>query len=229
VSLSLRFIAGQLNGDVYDDHVRAPGPGHSAGDRSLSIKLSDDGEDVIVNTFSPRDDRLACLAHVRERCRIQPKPKVERFTDADIERAVNMAAGSRKPKANIVAVYPYEDQDGTLLYQNVRFDPKGFRPRQPDDNGGWIWKLNGVRRVLYRWRELIEHPDATVYVCEGEKDANNVAALDLCATTVQGAGGRTSASRRLPAVIAGYSKTTTRLAIRRHCRRQRCFTPSRPA
>jgi AAA domain len=186
VPLSLRYIAHALNGDVYGDCVRAPGPKHSAGDRSLSVKLTDDTEDVLVTTFSPRDDRLACLAYVREKCGIQPKPKVERFTETDIERAVAMAAESRKPKANIVAVYPYEDRDGTLLYQVLRLEPKSFRQRTPDGNGGWIWKLNGVCRVLYRWPELLKHPDATVFVCEGEKDANNVAALDLCATTVQG-------------------------------------------
>jgi hypothetical protein len=186
VALSLQYIAHALNGDVYDNNVRAPGPGHRPADRSLSVKITDDGEDVIVNTFSPADDRLACLQYVRDKCGIQPKPKVERFSEADIERAVAMAVESRKPKANIVAVYRYEDRDGSLLYQNVRFDPKDFRQRRPDGNGGWIWKLNGVRRVLYRWPELLQHPDATVFVCEGEKDANNVAALDLCATTVQG-------------------------------------------
>jgi len=41
-----------------------------------------------------------------------------------------------------------------------------------------------VRRVLYCWPELIAYHDATVFVCEGEKDADNVRALDLTATTV---------------------------------------------
>src|SRR5262249_31194525 len=41
-----------------------------------------------------------------------------------------------------------------------------------------------TRRVVYRWPELMKYPSATVLICEGEKDADNVAALDLTATTV---------------------------------------------
>jgi AAA domain len=36
----------------------------------------------------------------------------------------------------------------------------------------------------YRWPELLKYPDGTVFVCEGEKDADRVASLELCATTV---------------------------------------------
>jgi hypothetical protein len=37
---------------------------------------------------------------------------------------------------------------------------------------------------LYQLPELLKYPDATVFVTEGEKDADRVAGLDLCATTV---------------------------------------------
>jgi DNA primase len=33
---------------------------------------------------------------------------------------------------------------------------------------------------------LLKWPDATVFVCEGEKDADNIAGLGQCATTVAG-------------------------------------------
>ena len=55
----------------------------------------------------------------------------------------------------IVATYDYHDQHGQLLFQVVRYDPKDFRQRRPDGNGGWIWKLDGVDRVLYRLPELL--------------------------------------------------------------------------
>ena len=35
----------------------------------------------------------------------------------------------------IVAVYPYTDENGNLLYENVRIDPKDFRQRRFDENG----------------------------------------------------------------------------------------------
>jgi hypothetical protein len=44
----------------------------------------------------------------------------------------------------------------------------------------------GTRTVPYRWAELSKYPDATVFVCEGEKDADRIADLRACATTISG-------------------------------------------
>jgi hypothetical protein len=79
------------------------------------------------------------------------------------------AAQSRnnKAKGRMVNTYDYTDADGKLLYQVVRYEPKDFRQRRPDSNGGWTWKLD-ERRVLYRWPELLKFPDGTIFVCEGE-------------------------------------------------------------
>ena len=55
---------------------------------------------------------------------------------------------SKPERRKIVAIYDYRDEEDNLLYQNVRYEPKDFRQRRPNGNGGWIWKLNGVRRVL---------------------------------------------------------------------------------
>jgi hypothetical protein len=89
-----------------------------------------------------------------------------------------------RPRGCVVATYDYTDANGTLLYQVLRLEPKSFRQRKPDGNGGWKWELGYVRRVPYRWPELLQFPDATVFVCEGEKDADRVASLGHCATTV---------------------------------------------
>jgi hypothetical protein len=87
----------------------------------------------------------------------------------------------------MVAMYDYHDEHGALLYQVVRFDPKDFRQRKPDDNGGWTWTLNGVRRVLYHLPRLLMAE--TVYIVEGEKDADRLWSLGIPATTnPQGAG-----------------------------------------
>jgi 5S rRNA maturation endonuclease (ribonuclease M5) len=52
-------------------------------------------------------------------------------------------------------------------------------------SGRWTQKhLNGTQRLFYRLPELLQYPDAEVYVCEGEKDADRLASLELCATTV---------------------------------------------
>ncbi len=170
--------------------VRAPGPGHSAADRSLAVKLDPNAPDgFVVHTHSEADDPIACKDYVREKAYLPAfKPNGRKpVTDDVIEKAVMAAVmgqnRSDKPDGRVVATYEYYDADGTLLYQVVRHDPKSFRQRRPDGHGGWIWKLE-ERRVLYRWPELLKYPDGTVFFTEGEKDADRVASLELCVTTV---------------------------------------------
>lgn len=84
--------------------------------------------------------------------------------------------------------YSYTDEGEKLLYQVIRLEPKDFRQRRPDGNGGWIWSLGGIRRVLYRLPQLrtsIERGE-TIYIVEGEKDADALCELGLTATTNAG-------------------------------------------
>lgn len=86
--------------------------------------------------------------------------------------------------SKIVAEYNYTDAAGNLLYQAVRFDPKDFRQRQPDGKGGWKWTLKDVQTVLYRLPDIIQAIKATrtIFVVEGEKDADNLVRLGFVAT-----------------------------------------------
>ena len=93
-----------------------------------------------------------------------------------------------EPERRIVKTYDYTDETGALLYQVVRFDPKGFSQRRPDGNGGWVENLDGTRRVPYRLPELIQAE--SVYITEGEKDADRIASLGLTASTNSGGGGK---------------------------------------
>ncbi len=99
----------------------------------------------------------------------------------------------RQRHGRIAATHDYRDETGALLFQVIRKDPKGFKQRRPDGRGGWIWNLDGVRRVLYRLPELLAAPaDAVVYVVEGEKDADRIVATGLVATTNPGGAGKWS-------------------------------------
>ncbi len=82
------------------------------------------------------------------------------------------------------AIYSYTDEAGLELFQAVRLPGKQFRQRTLGPEGEWIWKLESVRRVLYRLPEVIEAVAAgrTIYVTEGEKDAESVRALGRVAT-----------------------------------------------
>lgn len=106
------------------------------------------------------------------------------------------ALGLEKPapingKRRIVATYAYHDATGTVISEKVRYEPKDFRQRWPDGNGGHVWKKPQVApAVLYRLPELLAGIAAgeTIFVAEGEKDVDRLAALGLCATTnIEGA------------------------------------------
>jgi putative DNA primase/helicase len=106
------------------------------------------------------------------------------------------------PRKRIAATYDYRDETGALLYQAVRFEPKGFSQRRPDGNGGWIWKLDDARRILYRLPELIATPiETTIYIPEGEKDVDRLREVGLAATLQQR--GRRQMATRIRRVLPG--------------------------
>ena len=64
---SIAEIAELLGGEVRGDHVHAPGPGHSADDRSLSVLLDANAPDgFVVHSFAG-DDAMVCRDYVREK------------------------------------------------------------------------------------------------------------------------------------------------------------------
>ncbi len=90
--------------------------------------------------------------------------------------------------SRIVETYPYYDEQGDTLFEVVRLEPKAFPQRRPDGNGGWIWNLNGVRRVLYNLAG-IESAESIV-ITEGEKDVHTALKLGIFATCNPGGAGK---------------------------------------
>jgi hypothetical protein len=97
--------------------------------------------------------------------------------------------GERPPPKKVVKEYDYEDEHGARLYQVVRYDPKDFRQRRSDGNGGWIWR-GPERPVPYKLPELIKSGDAPVLIPGGEKDVDNLHALGFTATCNHGGEGK---------------------------------------
>jgi predicted P-loop ATPase len=91
---------------------------------------------------------------------------------ADNLRRNSAQAAASKPRMNIKERYPYADENGTVLMEVCRMEPKDFRQRRPDGNGGWVWNVKGVRNVPYRLPELIDAGDRVVFIVEGEKDVD---------------------------------------------------------
>lgn len=147
-------------------------PAHA--DRSPSLSVTQTGDKVVL--------------HCHAGCSANAVVEALGLTLGDLfdeERA-------RSDRPTIVAAYDYMDADGQLLYQVVRFDPKGFRQRRPDGNGGWIWNLQGVPRVPYRLPELLEAggEGRRVFVVEGEKDAEALRRAGEAATCNAGGAGK---------------------------------------
>jgi putative DNA primase/helicase len=146
-------------------------PAHEDRRASLSVSIADDGK---------------VLLHCHAGCKPQDILNAIDLTMADLFPITSLSRGLR----SIERTYDYHDEQGRLLYQAVRYKPKDFRQRRPDGKGGWVWRLDDVRRVLYRLPELTAASrGALVFVVEGEKDADNLANLGLVATTcAMGAG-----------------------------------------
>lgn len=153
-------------------------PAHEDQRASMSIAKGDDGR---------------ALLHCHAGCAPEAITAALGLTLADLMPPRSNGNGAKRAtnKATITATYDYINADGELLYQVVRFAPKDFRQRRPDGADGWAWNMQGVQRVLYRLPELTDAGgDSFVFVVEGEKDADNLHAAGVIATTNPGGAGK---------------------------------------
>ena len=171
MQIDLRSLAKVLGGEVSGEQVLCPGPGHRPKDRSLSVKLANNPDGFVVHSHAD-DPWGRCKDHVKARIGATPFE----------------AKAPEPPKANgsskVVARYDYTDELGELLFQAVRLEPKGFKQRRPDGNGGWLNNLEGVRRVPYRLPELLEAiaTEKPIFIAEGEKAVDALVQLGVTAT-----------------------------------------------
>ena len=124
----------------------------------------------------------------------------------DVLRAIGLGwtdlfvVGS-KPKMFEVARYHYRDENGDLLFDVVRRDPKDFLQQAASG----AWKMEGVRRVLYRLANVLEAAalGKRIYVTEGEKDADALVRRGVEATTNVGGAGAGKWHDEYSSVLAG--------------------------
>jgi hypothetical protein len=99
------------------------------------------------------------------------------------------ATGPRKPRGTIVARYVYRDKSGNDYTRVNRFVPKAFSQDYWD---GSEWRPGGPKgdHIPYHLPEIIDRREDDIYICEGEKDADNLAALGFLTTTNQDGAGK---------------------------------------
>ncbi|MDH2357680.1 hypothetical protein QCM80_45265 [Bradyrhizobium sp. SSUT112] len=181
--LSPQQLAQALGGEVSGREVLAPGPGHAPKDRSLSIKLDSSAPDgMLVHSFAG-DDPLQCKDYVRERLGLgRWEPSGIGSRGANITRMVDRA---RKPVAKVgspPATYIYRQADGAPYLRVVR---PGFY-QSHWDGSAWVKGAPDGPKIPYRLPELVaagRDGVSDVVIVEGEKDADNLAALGFIATT----------------------------------------------
>lgn len=90
-----------------------------------------------------------------------------------------------EPVRKHVATYDYADESGNLIAQKLKYKPKDFlwRRRDPANPEKWIWNRTGCKVGLYNLPAMVSSPGETVFICEGEKDADRLISMGLLATT----------------------------------------------
>jgi len=103
-------------------------------------------------------------------------------------------------RRRIDKVYKYRDANGEVVFEAVRYRPKGFSQRRPGPGGQYVHNLKGVELVPYQLDFLVHAPiEVPVWIVEGEKDADRLNEAGRLATcNPMGAGKwRDSYSRHL--------------------------------
>jgi len=165
-------LGGKKRGDGYQCHC----PAHEDKLASLSVDMGDDG-------------RLLLYCHAG--CSFDD---ITRALSKHSITSTQLSPALKEVRKQIIATYDYRDTNGELLYQTVRLSPKGFYQRRPDGHGGWLNNLKGVRSLPYRLPDVLKAiaEKKTIYIVEGEKDADRLISLGLSATCNHGGAGKWS-------------------------------------
>ncbi|MHB9023141.1 MAG: phage/plasmid primase, P4 family [Armatimonadota bacterium] len=141
-------------------------------------------------SVTEKDGRV--LLHCHAGCRAEEVTRALGLELRDLFTQPPASSFSRKPTERVVAAYEYHDAAGAVRYQVVRLEPKGFRQRRPNGNGGWIWNLQGVEPLLYRlpWVRSAAAHGGQVFIVEGEKDVCALKTGGLIATCNSGGAGK---------------------------------------
>lgn len=159
--------------------THCPGPSHQRGDRDPSLGVNEKDGKVLVSCYGGCSQPEVIAALQGRGLWARPH-----------ERNGHAAQPTRLPTP--IAEFAYPDQFGETNFWVVKFPPpspgakKTFKQKRPLPGGGVAWE-KGDTRLLYRLPALLAAPkDQTVWLCEGEKDADRLTSLGLVATTCAG-------------------------------------------
>lgn len=173
-------------------HVKSTGDG--AWSAACPCRSDDDNPSLSVG--QGRDGRVLVTCHRGVPCSLEEICTAVDIEVHDLYPKKERPVKQEKDRLTLTATYEYYDANGVLLFQKQRFvnqdGKKTFRQRRPDGAGGWSWSLGDTPKVLYNLPAVAQAVEAgeTVYVVEGEKDADELIKLGYCATTMPGGAGK---------------------------------------
>lgn len=146
------------------------GPARQKAGSGYNVKCPAHDDRAASLSISESDDRY--LLHCHAGCSFE-----------SVLSAINLDPKElfKNKTSRVTATYDYTDENGGLLYQVLRWEPKKFTQRRPDGQGGWINNLQGINRTLYRLHEVIQARE--IIFVEGEKDAETAKRMGFCGTT----------------------------------------------
>lgn len=190
IHLDANRVAAAIGGKAKGNKITAHAPGHKKGSPEL---------DILIDPHAPRGMLVRCYSGEDP---VEMKDWILRqcgepdFTPGQKAEAPTAHVNLIKKRFSdfpltsqgytLAAEYDYAAPDGEVLFQVLRYEhptkEKTFLQRRPDGRGGWL--SGRGEPTLYKWHNLASRPSEPVYVVEGEKDADNLAAVGLLATTV---------------------------------------------
>lgn len=184
---TMREIVAVMGGYVVNggQSAKVPGPGHSKNDDSLSISFATERDGYVVESFAG-DGWQECDAYFRHKMNLpqwaptkKPEPRP-----------------APKPKAKtgerrLVAEYVYHDAKGDPYHKVERYEYEGGGKTFIQSHWGeidhiWMDKAGPNPPIPYNLPAIIANPDKTVWLVEGEKNADDLISRGLLATTAKG-------------------------------------------
>lgn len=182
--LDLLARYGRIEGPDRSGNYKCHCPAHNDKNSSLSVKDGEQG--IVFKCHANCTTDSICTALGIE---------LKELMHEDAPKAPKQESGL-KPWERIEKKYAYTDENGNILYWNCRLhSPKDFRQTRPNPQNPerMLWSMDkNARKVLYRLPEIIaaKQRRESIFIVEGEKDADTLHRLGYCGTTATAGGGQ---------------------------------------
>lgn len=158
----------------------------------------DDDQNPSLVVSQGDDGRVLVKCHRGISCNAEEICKAVGLNLSDLmpDKGINNDYSKKEPTLKFVKSYNYVDENGELLFQKLRYvdenGKKTFKQRRPIGKNEWVYTLGNTPKVLYNLPRVLRAVEngETIFLVEGEKDADTLTGMGLVATTPPGGAGK---------------------------------------